>query len=160
MSTYVFIWWSILFIYPVIHVSSGRTTRSLLCLIIPVEGFVTWKPFSTLYFLLLTLGDPISQLLWQLHNVGLKKQPSPVTGRSSHTCVCVSLCVCVCVDSHQTFKQSGRAGDDDEEFLHQLCDEGQLRALWSLIGLTDNRRALNKKEHIWVILQLGPVLTT
>ncbi len=74
MSTYVFIWWSILFIYPLIRISSdctaGHIFRGPFCLIIPVEGFVTLKPFSTLCFLLVTPGDPISQLPWQLHNVG------------------------------------------------------------------------------------------
>jgi len=87
----------------VIHVSSGRTTGSLLCLIIPVKVFVTLKPFSTLYFVLLTLGDPIRQLLWQRR---LKKRPGPATGRSSPVWVCV--CVCVFSPDTQAVEQGGR----------------------------------------------------
>lgn len=37
--------------------------------------------------------------------------------------------------THQALEQSGRAGDDDEEFLHQLGDEGHLLRLRALVGL-------------------------
>lgn len=37
--------------------------------------------------------------------------------------------------SHQALEQPGGAGDDDEEFLHQLGDEGHLLRLRALVGL-------------------------
>lgn len=47
---------------------------------------------------------------------------------------------CVCVLSHQTLQKPGRSGDDDEELLGQLCDEGYFRALGTLIGLVETNR--------------------
>lgn len=42
--------------------------------------------------------------------------------------------------SHQTLQKPGRSGDDDEELLGQLCDEGYFRALGTLIGLVETNR--------------------
>lgn len=39
------------------------------------------------------------------------------------------------VAPHQALQKPCRAGDDDEQFLHQLSDEGHLQALRAFVGL-------------------------
>lgn len=59
----------------------------------------------------------------------------------------------VCVLSHQTLQKPGRSGDDDEELLGQLCDEGYFRALGTLIGLGGDEQGQSQRRFTAFIIK-------